>query len=333
MREDLKCKQESEPMLQESLDRYVTFPIQDHDIWEMYKKSVASFWTVDELDLESDIEDWNKLEDGEKHFIKTVLCFFAASDGIVNENIVLNLYTSIQIPEARSFYSFQIAMEQIHSETYSLLIDRYLPNQEDKLQAFKSIENCEVVQKKAAWAIKWMNSDVSYYERLVAYACVEGILFSGSFCAIFWLKKKGLMNGLTFSNELISRDEGLHTDFACLLYRKLRHKLEQNEVHEIVRGAVEVEEEFICSALPCSLIGMSSRSMGQYIKFVADRLLESLGYSKLYNETNPFEWMDLISLQGKTNFFERRVAEYQKAHVMQAVHGEENKGFSTTEDF
>ncbi len=332
MRNDLKTKQAEEPMLKESLDRFVIFPIQDAEIWDMYKKSVASFWTVDELDFESDVDDWNELDDAERHFITTVLCFFAASDGIVNENIILNLYTAIQIPEARSFYSFQIAMEQIHSETYSLLIDRYIPNKKDKDVAFRAIETCEVVKDKAEWAIKWMNGDVSYYERLVAYACVEGILFSGSFCAIFWLKKKGLMPGLTFSNELISRDEGLHTDFACLLYRKLRHKLAESEVHEIVRGAVEVEEKFICHALPCSLIGISSKSMKEYIRFIADRLLVSLGVQKMFHDSNPFEWMDLISLQGKTNFFEKRVAEYQKANVMQSA-ANNCKAFTLDEEF
>ena len=331
MREDLKTKQDDEPMLKESIDRYVTFPIRDTDMWDMYKKSVASFWTVDELDLESDIGDWNELDDAERHFITTVLCFFAASDGIVNENIVLNLYTTIQVPEARSFYSFQIAMEQIHSETYSLLIDRYIPNQEDKAVAFRAIETCEVVKDKANWALRWMNGDVSYYERLVAYACVEGILFSGSFCAIYWLKKKGKMPGLTFSNELISRDEGLHTEFACMLYRKLKHKLPESEVYEIVKGAVEVEEKFICHALPCSLIGISSKSMGEYIRFIADRLLVSLGVEKIFHDLNPFEWMELISLQGKTNFFEKRVAEYQKANVMNTI--DECKGFSLSEDF
>lgn len=325
--------EDDEILLKPTNDKWIIFPIQDTEFWEMYKKHVASFWTVEELDLSEDIADWDKLDDPERHFILTVLCFFVASDGIVNENIVLNLYTTIQSAEVRAFYSFQIAMEQIHSETYGLLIDTYIKDEDTKKRAFKSIETCEVVKNKASWAIQWMTGDASFYERLVAFACVEGILFSGSFCAIYFFKKRGLLKGLTFSNELISRDEGLHTDFACLLYRKLKHRLPKERIYEIVEGAVKLEKEFICYALPCSLIGINSNQMQTYIEFVADRLLQQLDVPKLYRAENPFDWMEMISLQGKTNFFERRVGEYQKCGVMSGISGSNLKKFSVSEEF
>ena len=275
------------------------------------------------------------MSDNERHFITHVLAFFAASDGIVNENLAAKFANEVQIPEARSFYGFQIAMEGIHSETYSLLIDTYVKDVDEKQRLFRAVDTVPAVQKKAHWALKWINDTNCFAERLVAFACVEGILFSGSFCAIYWLKKRGLMPGLTFSNELISRDEGLHADFACLLYSMLANKLPESVIHGIVRGAVEVEREFICESLPCDLIGMNSSTMTKYIEFVADRLLVSLGHSKLFNATNPFDWMELISLQGKTNFFEKRVGEYQKRGVMASLSkgGEPSHGFSLDVDF
>jgi ribonucleotide reductase beta subunit family protein with ferritin-like domain len=320
-----------EPILQENPQRFVLMPIKYHDIWEMYKKQVASFWTAEEIDLHQDISDWEKkLNDNEKHFIKYVLAFFAASDGIVLENLAEKFCTEIQIPEARCFYGFQIAIENIHSETYSLLIDTYIKDQAEKNFLFNAISNVPVIEKKANWALKWINNTNSFAERILAFSAVEGIFFSGSFCSIFWLKKRSLMPGLTFSNELISRDEGLHTDFACLLYKHLINKLSQERVHQIISEAVTIEKEFITEALPVELIGMNSRLMSTYIEFVADRLLYALGYSKIYNVQNPFEWMEMISLQGKTNFFEKRVGEYQKAGVMSSA---EDKVFRLDADF
>merc|ERR1712232_1485981 len=281
-----------------------------------------------------DNKDWETLTEPEQHFIKHILAFFAASDGIVNENLLEQFSTEIQIPEARAFYGFQIAMENIHSETYSLLIEQYIKDPAEKDRVFDAMHTMPPVQEKAAWAMQWMNTDNSFAERLMAFAAVEGILFSGSFCAIYWLKKRGLMPGLTFSNELISRDEGLHAEFACLLYGMLQNPLPEDVVHSIVQGAVEVERKFICEALSCDLIGMNSELMTKYIEFVADRLLTALGHSKLFDASNPFDWMELISLQGKTNFFEKRVGEYQKAGVMATTSGhEESRGFSLDADF
>lgn len=320
---------EEETLLKENKNRFVLFPIKYHSIWEMYKKAEASFWTAEEIDLSHDLKDWEKLNDGERHFITHVLAFFAASDGIVNENLAVNFMREVQIPEARCFYGFQAMIENIHSETYSLLIDTYIKDPEERERLFKAIETVPCVQKKAKWALQWISSE-SFVERLIAFAAVEGIFFSGSFCSIFWLKKRGLMPGLSFSNELISRDEGLHCDFACLLYSMIENKLSEKRVHEIIANAVEIEKEFVSDALPVDLIGMNSKLMCQYIEFVADRLLVALEYPKLYNATNPFDFMELISLQGKTNFFEKRVGEYQKAGVMSA---KKDYAFSLTEDF
>ncbi|PKV67310.1 ribonucleoside-diphosphate reductase small subunit [Pontibacter ramchanderi] len=318
-----------EPILQENPNRFVLFPIQHDEVWQMYKKAEASFWTAEEIDLSQDQKDWENLNDGERHFISHVLAFFAASDGIVNENLAINFMQEVQLPEARCFYGFQIMMENIHSETYSLLIDTYIKKQSEKDYLFNALETVPCVKKKGEWALRWINSE-KFVERLIAFAAVEGIFFSGSFCSIFWLKKRGLMPGLTFSNELISRDEGLHCDFACLLYSMLNNKLPESRVHEIIRDAVEIEQEFVTDALPVDLIGMNAKLMSQYIEFVADRLLVSLGCSKIYNATNPFDFMEMISLQGKTNFFEKRVGEYQKAGVM----GDKDKNvFSLDEDF
>ncbi|TNV78853.1 hypothetical protein FGO68_gene11335 [Halteria grandinella] len=304
-----------EPLLEENPNRFVLFPIKYSDIWKMYKDQKAAFWTAEEIDLAQDLKDWEKLTESEQHFIKHVLAFFAASDGIVLENLAQRFTTEIQVPEARCFYGFQMMMENIHSETYSLLIDTYIADATEKDFLFKAMGNIPVVQRKGEWALKWIGSDNSYAERLVAFAAVEGIFFSGSFCAIFWLKKRGLMPGLTFSNELISRDEGMHTDFACLLYKHLNNKISNERIIEIISNAVEIELEFVSDSLPVELIGMNSKLMSQYIKFVADRLLYALGVPKYYNVENPFEWMDMISLTGKTNFFEKRVGEYQKANV------------------
>lgn len=305
-----------EPILTPNKKRFVLLPIKYNDVWEMYKKAEASFWTAEEIDLSQDLKDWERLNANEKHFIKHILAFFAASDGIVNENLAMNFCNEVQIPEARCFYGFQIAMENIHAETYSLLIDTYIRDHKEKDYLFNAIDTVPAVQKKAEWALKWIESDRSFAERLVAFAAVEGIFFSGSFCSIFWLKKRGLMPGLTFSNELISRDEGLHTDFACLLYDHIKEKPAQETVRAIITEAVAIEKEFITDALPVNLIGMNSDLMSQYIEFVADRLLISLGLEKEYKTKNPFDWMELISLQGKTNFFEKRVGDYQKAGVM-----------------
>ena len=324
-----------EPMLKENIDRFVLFPIIHNDIWEMYKQETASFWTAEEIDLAEDSKDWDKLNKDEQHFLKHVLAFFAASDGIVNENLVLNFSNEVQWPEARAFYGFQIMMENIHAETYSLLIDTYIKDPNEKDHLFKALETVPSVKKKGDWAMRWLDRKRgSFAVRLVAFAAVEGIFFSGSFCAIFWLKKRGLMPGLTFSNELISRDEGLHCDFACLLHSKLIRGAGENLIHRIITEAVDIEIEFVTNALPVSLIGMNSDLMAQYIQFVADRLLISLGASKLYNVENPFPWMEMISMQGKTNFFEKRVAEYQKSGVMgSATLGAVQQRFSVEEDF
>ncbi|CAM9197180.1 unnamed protein product [Phaeothamnion confervicola] len=305
-----------EPLLAENPGRFVLFPIADDDVWQMYKKAEACFWTAEELDLAHDHKDWERLTDDERHFVTHVLAFFAASDGIVNENLAGNFSSEIQLPEARCFYGFQIAIENIHSEVYSLLIDTYVRDAAVKATLFNAIETVPCVAKKAAWALKWCDPRrASFAERLVAFSAVEGIFFSGSFCAIFWLKKRGMMPGLCFSNELISRDEGLHTDFACLLYSKLRNKLPPATVAALVADAVNIEKEFVRDALPVELIGMNSALMCRYIEFVADRLLLALGCPRLYEASNPFDWMEMISLQGKTNFFEKRVGEYSKSGV------------------
>lgn len=307
---------QEEPILKENPNRFVLFPIVHHDIWQVYKSAEASFWTAEEIDLSADLVDWStKLNDNERHFIKHVLAFFAASDGIVNENLAENFVREVQYTEAKFFYGFQIMMENIHSETYSLLIDTYIKDTAEKNYLFNAIETLDCVKKKAEWALRWIKNG-SFTERLVAFAAVEGIFFSGSFCSIFWLKKRGLMPGLTFSNELISRDEGMHCDFACLLYNQhIVNKLSKESIREIIVQAVEIEREFVTDAIPVRLIGMNAELMSQYIEFVADRLLTELGNEKVYNTTNPFDFMELISVQGKTNFFEKRVAEYQKAGV------------------
>jgi len=321
---------EEEPLLQENTNRFVLFPIQHSDIWQMYKKAEASFWTAEEIDLAPDLSDWENLNDGERHFVSHVLAFFAASDGIVNENLGANFFNEAQYPEAKCFYGFQIMMENIHSETYSLLIDTYIKDPKEKQRLFHALETVPCVKRKGEWALKWINSE-NFAERLVAFAAVEGIFFSGSFCSIFWLKKRGLMPGLTFSNELISRDEGLHCDFACMLYtHHLKGKLSKERVYEIICDAVSIEQEFVTDALPVNLIGMNAKMMSEYIEFVADRLLVALGYPKRYNASNPFDFMEMISLQGKTNFFEKRVAEYQKAGVMSE---KDQHKFSLEEDF
>jgi ribonucleoside-diphosphate reductase beta chain len=323
----------TEPILIENKDRFVLFPIKHNAIWEMYKKAEASFWTAEEIDLAQDLQDWNaKLNDDERHFIKHVLAFFAASDGIVNENLAINFLNEVQYPEARCFYGFQVMIENIHSETYSLLIDTYIKDPTEKDKLFHAIDTVPCVGKKAEWALKWINSK-SFAERLIAFAAVEGIFFSGSFCSIFWLKKRGLMPGLTFSNELISRDEGLHCDFACLIYNQLKNKLSVERITEIITNAVSIEKEFVSDALPVRLIGMNAELMCQYIEFVADRLLQSLGCPKFYNAANPFPFMEMISLQVKSNFFEKRVAEYQKAGVMGGGKTEEKNVFKLDEDF
>ncbi|WP_343303369.1 ribonucleoside-diphosphate reductase small subunit [Chitinophaga niabensis] len=320
---------ENEILLKENKDRFVILPINYPAIWEHYKRHEASFWTAEEIDLSSDLKDWANMNDGERHFISHVLAFFAASDGIVNENLAVNFMSEVQIPEARCFYGFQIMMENIHSETYALLIDTYISDPVEKNRLFHAIDTIPAVTKKAEWALRWINNG-TFAQRLVAFAAVEGIFFSGSFCSIFWLKKRGLMPGLTFSNELISRDEGLHCEFACLLYSMLNGKLDEKEVHEIIRDAVEIEKEFITDALPAALIGMNSELMKQYIEFVADRWISELGCKKIYNATNPFDFMEMISLQGKTNFFEKRVGDYQKSGV---IGGKEANTFSLDEDF
>lgn len=319
-----------EPILQNTQDRFVLFPIKHNEIWEMYKLAEASFWTAEEIDLSSDLTDWDKLSDDERHFISHVLAFFAASDGIVNENLVVNFMQDVTIPEARCFYGFQVAIENIHAETYSLLIDTFIKDPKEKDKMFNAMDTIPCVGKKAEWALRWIDKAPTFAHRLIAFAAVEGIFFSGSFCSIFWLKKRGLMPGLAFSNELISRDEGLHCDFACLIYSMLENKLSEQEVKEIIIDAVEFEKEFVSDALPVSLIGMNADMMCEYIEFVADRLLISLGYSKHFNANNPFPWMEMISLQGKTNFFEKRVAEYQKAGV---ATGKDDHEFTLDADF
>jgi ribonucleoside-diphosphate reductase beta chain len=302
-----------EHILEENKSRFVMFPIKYHDIWEKYKTAEHSFWTAEEIDLVQDLTDWNdKLNDDEKHYIKNVLAFFAASDGIVNENLAENFLKEVQYAEAKSFYGFQIAMENIHSETYSLLIDTYIKDEDEKDRLFNAIDTVPSVKKKADWALKWIESD-SFAERLIAFAAVEGIFFSGSFCSIFWLKKRGLMPGLAFSNELISRDEGLHCEFACLLHNKyVQNKVSQERITQIIIEAVEIEKEFVTDSLPVSLIGMNSKLMQQYIEFVADYWLVELGCKRVYNAVNPFDFMDMLSLQNKGNFFERKISEYQK---------------------
>ncbi len=316
-------------------DRFVLFPIEEHQIWEFYKKAEASFWTAEEIDLHQDLSDWEKLNEKEKHFIKHVLAFFAASDGIVSENLAVNFMREVTNPEARCFYGFQIAMENIHSETYSLLIDTYIKDREEQDYLFHALENVPAVRKKGEWAIKWLSEqNTTFAERLIAFAAIEGIFFSGSFCSIFWLKKRGLMPGLCFSNELISRDEGMHCDFACLIHSILKNPVGKERIKEIISEAVDIEREFVTGALPVDLIGMNNKLMAQYIEFVADRLLVALGCNKIYNSKNPFPWMELISLEGKTNFFEKRVSEYQKAGVMENKEKQISiKTFRTDDEF
>lgn len=308
----------TEPLLTDDDNRYVMFPIKDNDIWSMYKKQVDSFWRAEEIDLSKDLDHWNRLKNEEQYFIKMILAFFAASDGIVLENLGLRFLGDVQLAEARAFYGFQIAMENIHSETYSLLIDTYIRDREEKNKLFEAMQNFPCIEKKARWAQKWINDKrSSFATRLVAFACVEGIHFSGSFCAIYWLKKRGLMPGLTFSNQLISRDEALHTEFAVLLYNKLEKQLSKKKINDIITEAVNIEKEFICEAIPCRLIGMNSEMMNQYIEFVADRLAVQLGIEKIYNAINPFDWMEMISLESKISFFEQKNAEYALADKSQ----------------
>ncbi|CAI5756378.1 unnamed protein product [Candida verbasci] len=334
-RHKLKQLETEEPLLRENKRRYVMFPIRYHEIWQFYKKAEASFWTAEEIDLSKDLHDWNnRLNENEKYFISRVLAFFAASDGIVNENLVENFSAEVQIPEAKSFYGFQIMMENIHSETYSLLIETYIKDPKEADFLFNAIENIPCIRKKAEWAIRWIQDDEALFgERLVAFAAVEGIFFSGSFASIFWLKKRGLMPGLTFSNELICRDEGLHTDFACLLFAHLQNRPSQEIVEKIITEAVEIEKEYFTDALPVSLLGMNVKLMCKYVEFVADRLLVALGNKKVYNVTNPFDFMENISLAGKTNFFEKRVSDYQKAGVMAKQENKDANAFVFDEDF
>ena len=324
----------NEPILQENEDRFVIFPIQHHDLWDWYKKQEACFWTAEEIDLHQDLTDWNnKLNDDERYFIKHILAFFAASDGIVNENLAENFVNEVQYSEAKFFYGFQIMMENIHSETYSLLIDTYVKDEKEKSVLFKAIENFPAIKKKADWALKWIESP-SFAERLIAFAAVEGIFFSGAFCSIFWLKKRGLMPGLTFSNELISRDEGMHCDYAVHLHNNhLKNKVSKERIKEIIVDALDIEREFITESLPASLIGMNAKLMTQYLEFVTDRLLVELQCEKVYNSTNPFDFMDMISLQGKTNFFEKRVSEYQKAGVLNKEKDSDSQKISFDADF
>ncbi|KAL1894918.1 Ribonucleotide-diphosphate reductase (RNR), small subunit [Sporothrix stenoceras] len=327
----IKAAEADEPLLQENPQRFVLFPIKYHEIWQMYKKAEASFWTAEEIDLSKDLHDWNnRLNDDERYFVSHILAFFAASDGIVNENLVERFSGEVQVPEARCFYGFQIMMENIHSETYSLLIDTYIKDPARRTYLFNAIETIPCIRKKADWALRWITDEKSTFaQRLVAFAAVEGIFFSGAFSSIFWLKKRGLMPGLTFSNELISRDEGLHTDFACLLFSHLNNRPSKQVIEDIIVDAVKIEQEFLTEALPCALLGMNSTLMKQYIEFVADRLLVALGNEKVYRSTNPFDFMENISLGGKTNFFEKRVGEYQKAGVMAnsaKKEGEETQG-------
>jgi len=322
-------KNNLEPLLAPDDNRFVMFPIQHQDIWEMYQKQIDCFWRPEEIDLSKDLTHWEGLNKDEQMFISMILAFFAASDGIVLENLAQRFMSDVQVSEARAFYGFQIAMENIHSHTYSNLIETYIKDKEEKLKLFNAIHNFPCIKKKFDWAQKWIHDNrSSFATRLVAFACVEGIFFSGAFCSIFWLKKRGLMPGLTFSNELISRDEALHCEFAILLYSKLVKKMDKARIHEIIKEAVDIETEFICEALPCRLIGMNSQMMTQYIQFVADRLCVQLGYKKIYNVTNPFDWMELISLEGKTNFFERKISEYALANKTIT-----ENDFEFTEDF
>jgi len=318
-----------EILLKKNKNRFVLFPIKYTDIYEEYKKAESTFWTLNEIDLSKDINDWNKLNHNEQYFIKNIIGFFAGSDGIIIENLAVRFLNEIEIPEVRSFYSYQIFNENIHSETYSLLIDTYIKDNEEKNKIFNSIENIPCIAKKASWAYKWIqNKNVNFATRLIAFAIVEGIFFSGSFCAIYWLKKRGLMPGLTFSNELISKDEGMHCYFACLLYNYIKNKLKEEIVHQIFKEAVEIEKEFITESIPCNMIGMNSIMMKQYIEFVSDRLLIQLGYSKIWNSENPFDFMELISLRPKSNFFELRVGEYAKSTI-----SENNDHFNLDNDF
>merc|ERR1712013_264488 len=329
-----EVEETQEPLLMENPRRFVILPIQYGDIWQMYKKAEASFWTAEEVDLSKDVKDWENLKDDERYFVSHVLAFFAASDGIVNENLVERFMKEVQVPEARCFYGFQIAMENIHSEMYSLLIDTFIKEASERERLFNAIETVPAVKKKADWALKWIGNDnAAYSERVVAFASVEGIFFSGSFAAIFWLKKRGLMPGLTFSNELISRDEGLHTDFACLMFKHLVEKPSVERITYIINDTVQIEQEFLTQALPVRLIGMNCEMMERYIEFVADRLLVELDCPKVYHSENPFDFMELISLEGKTNFFEKRVGEYQKAGVMNSQKDEDCHEFALDEDF
>ena len=323
-----------EEILQERENRFVLFPIDYPAIFEKYKQAVASFWTVEEVDLSKDLNDWESLSENERHFIEHVLAFFAGSDGIVTENLAQRFMNDIQIQEAKCFYGFQIAMENIHSEMYSLLIDTYIRDTKRKDELFNAIDRIPCIKKKAEWALKYIESDkATFQERLVAFAAVEGIFFSGSFCAIFWLKKRGLMPGLTFSNELISRDEGLHTEFATVIYSMLQNKLDKSRLQQIITDAVEIEKEFITESIPCRLIGMNAELMSKYIEFVADRLLVQLGNDKHYNSENPFQFMEMISMEGKTNFFEKRVADYSKANVSASNTAENSELSFDNEDF
>ena len=322
----------SEEILRENKSRFTLFPIVYKDIWKMYKKAEASFWTAEEIDLSKDKNDWDyKLTPSEKFFVKHVLAFFAGADGIVNENLVENFAKEVQISEARCFYGFQIAIENIHSEVYSLLIEKFIDDNAEKNKLFNAIDEIPCIQQKAQWALSWFDNKKSFAERIVAFATVEGIFFSGAFCAIFWLKKRGLMPGLTFSNELISRDEGMHTDFAVLLYSKLKNKLDKDTIYSIISDAVEIEKKFINEAIPCAMIGMNARLMSQYIEFVADRLIYQLGYPKLFNSENPFDFMQLISMENKTNFFEKRVGEYSLANVN--IDNDDNDDIEFNADF
>ena len=323
-----------EPILEPNDDRFVIFPIKHDDLWEWYKKCEACFWTAEEIDLHEDLNDWNnKLNDDERYFIKHILAFFAASDGIVNENLAENFVSEVQYAEAKFFYGFQIMMENIHSETYSLLIDTYVKDEKEKNVLFKALENFPAIKKKADWALNWIESP-SFAERLIAFAAVEGIFFSGAFCSIFWLKKRGLMPGLTFSNELISRDEGMHCDYAVHLHNKhLMNKVPKERITQILTNALDIEREFITESLPVSLIGMNSKLMTQYLEFVTDRLLVELECDRVYNASNPFDFMDMISLQGKTNFFEKRVSEYQKAGVLNKDKDDDSQKISFDADF
>tara|TARA_B100000900_G_C20588892_1_gene720815 strand:- start:894 stop:1868 length:975 start_codon:yes stop_codon:yes gene_type:complete len=321
-----------EPLLTETKNRHVIFPIQYNDVWSMYKKHVSTYWTVEEIDFSKDGKDWETLSQDEQYFIKNVLAFFAASDGIVNENLVLNFMSEIKVPEVLAFYSFQNAIETVHSETYSLLIDTYIKEDEEKNRLLNAVETIPCIKKKADWAMKWIESkEDKFATRLIAFACIEGIFFSGAFCSIYWLKERGLMHGLTFSNELISRDESLHTEFAILLYSHIVNKLSEEKVHNIIKDAVAIEKEFIIDSLPCRLLGMNSDLMSQYIEFVSDRIALQLGYNKIYNVNNPFDFMDRIGLEDKQNFFEVRVSNYSKAEL----HNTENStlDFDMNDDF